>query len=623
MKHTIKITLFLFLFLLAGGSTLSHAASDDPGAGRLSGEHIPAEFYDTDATVNGNLLISPLFGRYGGFTTSNPYTNKTYTHVDVFADRTIRNGVDVSQWQGAIDWSKVKAAGIDFAIIRVGYRGYGAAGTLSDATKDTYFEANMQGAIAAGLQVGVYIFSQAITIDEAKAEAQYILDRIGSYPVTLPLVMDYEYASDSPTGGRIKTANLSKQQATNICLAFCDTIQAAGYTPMIYANKSMLESQLNASTLSARSRIWLANYTTATAYGGTYDFWQYASDGTVNGISGKVDMNYYYSKADDNFSQGAPIPIPEQPATGTSLSSAVIAPIPDQIYTGSNITPALNVTLNDIPLTAGTDYTVSYQNNQAVGTATVEITGQNQYHDTQTVTFHIVPQAISGLKVKKKSASYVTLSWTKNTTVTGYEIYRSTAQNGTYTKVKTISSHGTTTFKNTGLANGQCYYYKVRAYKTIGKTSYYGADSPVCTAYTNTGYTRLALAKSSTVLYGDCNTGSSVIASPAVNTAMTVTYATADAAGNTWYHVTYKTHSGFVRAGKVTIGKQGQVNGSKINVRKSYSTSSKRLTTLNKNKKVTVLKSKKKKGMTWYKVTFKKGSKYYTGWMAAYYVKIV
>lgn len=623
--------MLLFLLLLTGSCRITYAASDDPGAGRLSGNYIPEEFYDTG--TNSDFQTFPALRRYGSFSTSNPYTNKTYSHSDVFSARTIVHGVDVSEWQGTIDWEKVKAAGIDFAIIRVGYRGYGAAGTLSEKTKDKYFDENMKGALAAGLQVGIYIFSQAITTEEAKAEAEYILNYIGDYNVTLPLVMDYEYASDSSTGGRVKTAKLSKDAATKICLAFCETISAAGYTPMVYANKSMLESQLNASTLSAGCRIWLANYTTSTTYGGTYDFWQYASDGTVNGISTKVDMNYYYAQPTDNFLPVLPaepisdVPGSNEPGANIDLSTAVIAPIANQIYTGLDITPAVTVTYNNQTLTLDTDYTISYRNNNSIGTATIEITGKNNYQGTKSITFDIVPKPTSGLKASKRTTSYITLSWTKDSAVSGYEIYRANAVNGTYQKLKTVSSSTTTTYKNTKLTAGQCYYYKIRSYKSVSGKTYYGDFSSVNALYTTTGYTRLAIAKSGTVIYAATSTAGSVVASPAANSSMTVTYATTDEAGKTWYHVTYKSgsvsHTGFVLSGKVTIGKQGKVSGSKVNVRKSYSTSSKKLTTLSKNKKVTILQTKKKKGLTWYKITFKKSGKKYTGWMYSYYIKIV
>lgn len=609
LSKPIFTIIMLTLLLIAPGHA-AQAANDDPGAGRLSGNNIPQEFFDKAPTI-------PL-RRYGSSTTQSPYTKSVYTHQDVFDGRTILHGIDVSQWNGTINWTKVKEAGIDYAFIRVGYRGYGSAGTLSAATKDTYFDTNMKNAIAAGVKVGVYIFSQAITVKEAQAEANYILNYIGDYDITMPLIMDYEYASDASDGGRVKTAKLTKAKATNICLAFCETITEAGYTPMVYANKSMLESQLNASTITAKGyRTWLANYTTNTTYAGDYDFWQYSSNGKVSGISGNVDMNFYYVQEGDNFAPNT-----------NSISRASISAIPNQAYTGKNITPAITVTYNGETLVPNVDYTVSYSNNKSLGTATVKIIGKNSYRDTKTATFNIVPKTMSALKAKARSTSYITLSWSKVANATGYQIFRSTALNGTYKRIKTITKNSTISYKNTKLTAGQCYYYKIRAYKKIGSKTYYGAFSTAKAIYTKIGYTRKAIAKTTeTILYKTVSTNDTQIATPAQNTIMSVIYSTKDANNKTWYYVSYtkqgKTYKGFVPSGKVTIAKQGKVANTKIvNVRKSYSTKSKILTTLKKNKVVYIVSTKKSKGTTWYQVTFTKNKKSFKGWISADYIKL-
>jgi GH25 family lysozyme M1 (1,4-beta-N-acetylmuramidase)/fibronectin type 3 domain-containing protein len=593
----------------ASTSNATQTVNDDPGAGRLSGDSIPEEFYEE---------TSPLLRFFGGssFTTKSPYTSKTYTHKAAFSDREILHGIDVSVWQGNIDWTKVKADGIDYAFIRVGYRGYGSAGTLSEATIDTKYTTNMENAIAAGIRVGVYIFSQAITVKEAQEEAQYILEHLEGYDVSMPLIMDYEYASDSSTGGRLKTAKLSKDKATKICMAFCETIADAGYTPMVYANKSMLEDQLNASTISAKYPIWLANYTTNTAYSGDFTFWQYASTGKVNGISGNVDMNFYYSSATDNFA-------PDKPSIGT----AIVSDVPDQTYTGESFTPAVTVTYLDRTLEENVDYTLTYSDNKSVGTATILLKGIGEFCGVKKVTFAINPSTVTGLKAKKKSTSYITLSWSKNTSGSGYEIYRSTSQNGSYSKIATISKNTTVTYKNTKLAAGQCYYYKIRSFKKSGDETYYGEFSSVSALYTKMGYTRNAYAKKATSIYSATDTSSETLIKLAKKNTMSVTYSTKDEKGNSWYYVSYKkngvTYKGYVLSSAVTITKVGKVvKASKVNVRKTKSVKGKVLTTLKKNKTVTVLSTKKKKGVTWYKVTFKKSKKTYTGWICAPYIKI-
>ncbi len=205
---------------------------------------------------------------------------------------TLRKGIDVAQFQGKIDWNTVKASGIEFAFIRVGYRGWGT-GNLSE---DSRAYENLKGAIDSGIQVGVYIYSQAITVEEAREEARYVLNRIRGYAVTLPVVMDFEYANDPSTGrltGRLYQANLSKKQATDICNAFLSEVSAAGYRGAIYANKGMLEKQLNADQLGGA--IWLAHYSTQSDYADDYEFWQCTSSGYVNGVpTQNVDLDYWY-----------------------------------------------------------------------------------------------------------------------------------------------------------------------------------------------------------------------------------------------------------------------------------------------------------------------------------------
>ena len=215
-----------------------------------------------------------------------------FTPRTLKSGETLRKGIDVSQFQGQIDWSAVKAGGIDFAFIRVGYRGWGT-GKLSE---DNWVYENLKGAIDNGIQVGVYIYSQATTVAEAKEEAQYVLTRIKDYAVTLPVVIDFEYAEYPSTGrltGRLYQAKLSKSDATAVCNAFLREVSAAGYRGAVYANKTMLEKQLNAGKL--EGAIWLAHYASSTDYSGSYEFWQCTASGYVEGIpSQNVDLDYWF-----------------------------------------------------------------------------------------------------------------------------------------------------------------------------------------------------------------------------------------------------------------------------------------------------------------------------------------
>ena len=211
------------------------------------------------------------------------------THNARFADAEKRLGVDVSKYQSTIDWSKAAADGLDFAIVRMGYRGYGASGTL---VTDPKFRTNIEGAAAAGLDVGAYFFTQAITVAEAVEEANFLLKALDGFPLTLPVYIDMEditYAS-----GRMDNAKLTIATRTAIAEAFCSTIEAAGYKAGVYASKSYLLNKLDPDALSQKHYIWLAHYITATNYTGDYDTWQFSDRGTIAGIPGKVDLDVRY-----------------------------------------------------------------------------------------------------------------------------------------------------------------------------------------------------------------------------------------------------------------------------------------------------------------------------------------
>ena len=196
-------------------------------------------------------------------------------------------GIDVSVWNTSVDWNKVKAAGVDFVMIRVGYRGYGSAGNM---VEDRMFKTHMKGAIHAGLDVGVYFYTQAITEQEAVAEANFVLERIKNYKLTYPIAFDIEKAEVENPGDVPRTEKLTNKQRTDITLAFCNTIKAANYFPIIYSNKSFLEDKLETNRLSDY-HIWLAHWVQNTDYDKPYSIWQYSETGTVEGIQGNVDLD--------------------------------------------------------------------------------------------------------------------------------------------------------------------------------------------------------------------------------------------------------------------------------------------------------------------------------------------
>lgn len=218
--------------------------------------------------------------------THEPVTGNQVIQGDVYTfgadgalNRTAR-GIDVSKFQGAIDWNAVKADGITFAIIRCGYRGYGTGALVEDST----YRRNIQGAINAGLKVGVYFYSQAINEAEAVEEASMVLSLVSGY--SLPLGVYYD--TESVAGGRANA--ISATQRTACAVAFCETIRNAGYKAGVYSYASWFYNALNFANIS-KYNIWIAQYRDTLSFNYKYNIWQYTGSGRVNGISTAVDMN--------------------------------------------------------------------------------------------------------------------------------------------------------------------------------------------------------------------------------------------------------------------------------------------------------------------------------------------
>lgn len=193
-------------------------------------------------------------------------------------------GIDVSKWNREIDWAAVKASGVQFVIIRCGYRG-SKTGAL---VEDPYFRQNIKGATAAGLDVGIYFFTQAIDQKEAVEEASMALSMVEGYDLKYPIFIDTE-----GSGGRADSLDVATRTA--VCEAFCETIETAGYTSGVYASRSWFYNNVDDEELSDYVK-WLAEYREAPLYTGRYEIWQYTSSGTVEGINGRVDLNLSYMK---------------------------------------------------------------------------------------------------------------------------------------------------------------------------------------------------------------------------------------------------------------------------------------------------------------------------------------
>ena len=193
-------------------------------------------------------------------------------------------GIDVSKWNKEIDWDKVKAAGVDFAIIRAGYRG-SQTGAL---VMDPYFEQNMRGAANANVITGVYFFTQATNEVEAVEEASMVVRLLQDYDIQYPVFIDTEGA-----GGNGRADDLDVETRTRVCEAFCETIENEGYHAGVYASRNWYNNRLEAERLE-KYFIWLAEYRKEPLYQGEYQMWQYTSKGSIDGIEGNVDMNVSY-----------------------------------------------------------------------------------------------------------------------------------------------------------------------------------------------------------------------------------------------------------------------------------------------------------------------------------------
>lgn len=194
-----------------------------------------------------------------------------------------RLGVDVSSFQGDIDWEKVRDAGMEFAILRLGYRGYGQAGTLC---LDKKFEQNLEGARAQGLDVGVYFFAQAVNEEEAVEEAEFVLQYLDGCELQLPVVYDPESILEDEA----RTDHVTGEQFTKNTLAFCERIEEAGYEAMVYSNMLWEAYKLDLKQL-ADYQIWYADYEELPQTPYRFTFWQYTNTGRIDGIPGEVDID--------------------------------------------------------------------------------------------------------------------------------------------------------------------------------------------------------------------------------------------------------------------------------------------------------------------------------------------
>lgn len=262
-------------------------------------------------------------------------------------------GIDVSVWQGNIDWNKVKADGIEFAIIRSGW------GWQGDGEMDTYFHQNIKNAKNAGIKVGVYHYSYASSVKNARQEAKYCLEIVKSVgiPLDLPIYFDIEDKSISNRH--------DKETRTNMCIAFCTEIENAGYWAGVYANLNWYNNYLSKEKLANKYTLWLAQYNTT--HDMDCDVWQYTSSGKVNGINGNVDMNKMYrdlpSEINGNHATSKPV-VAESYGTYTVASGDTLSGIASKYGTTYQYLAEINGIANPNLIYAGQVLKVPTQVNE-------------------------------------------------------------------------------------------------------------------------------------------------------------------------------------------------------------------------------------------------------------------
>lgn len=441
------------------------------------------------------------------FTTDGDYTSATYYHRSDYEDYQLINGIDVSWWQAKnktttlLDWEEIHNSGIDFAFVRVGSRDSSSGSIYEDTAADSHIQAALENDI----NIGLYIFSQALTEKEAREEANFVLNQIDKYDwdVTLPIVIDREKGSYN----RLTAGKLSKTKETAVCQAFADTIVEAGYQASVYASYSWIKSYINTDDLTDCG-IWIARYnntTTSNTKSGTayadvpydYDFWQYSSTSRVDGYSGNLDTNFWYKdtsikttgvKASAESASG-PVKLSWSEAADDVTGYRVYRYDPEQEkYVYLKSTRNRNYTDEDV--SSGKTYQYKVRCYWTIG-------GTNYYGNYSSVVSVTTPPAkVSGVSTAVRSSTYLTLSWDKVSGASGYRIYRYNTDTQAYEKVITLTSGSTVSYKITGLAAAEEYQFKVRAYRKVDGVSTWGSSSAAYKDSTKPGQTKSLKASS-------------------------------------------------------------------------------------------------------------------------------
>ncbi|MCC3868104.1 SH3 domain-containing protein [Terrisporobacter mayombei] len=543
--------------------------------------------YEVIGTITSgtNVEVLDRSGSWYKISYNNTYGYVSGTYITLSSAQL---GIDVSKWNGLIDWNKVKASGVDYAIIRAGY---------GSSTVDPYFHENIKGAINAGVEVGVYWFSYATTSAQAKIEAQKCVETIDPYKdkISYPVFFDFEY--DSVDYAAKQGVTVTKSLATNMSNAFLDYVENQGYLGGLYTNDDFGSRYFSDDLLSS-SYLWIAQYSSVNTYPRQYMMWQYTDNGTIEGIGTSSSQKYF----DMNYTFLLP-----KPTKAIDLSNATLGKISEQEYTVKEIKPSVKVSYSGKELVSGKDYQVSYSNNISEGSATVKIIGIGDYTGSITTSFKIVnntPDKVTGLTLNSKTTNSLALSWTKVSNSDGYEIYKYDDSTGSYKLLNTISGNSNNSYTDSNLKANTYYTYKVRAYKKVGRKTLYGKYSLSLKVETN--------AELSVIKTGTITSGINVRSGPSIsydkvgylNGGTKVEIVEIDVKTG-WYKIKYNNGYAYISNIYVSIEKESTKPGittSGVNVRSGPSTSYDKVGYLNGGTKVEIVGTDAKTG--WHKIKY-------------------
>lgn len=513
---------------------------------------------------------------------ANPYgvatlSSTTYTHASQFKNSTVMKGIDVSEWNGSINWRKVKSSGVTFAFIRAGGRYYGSGAYFVDSK----FAENVKNATAAGIDVGAYFYSQAINATEARQEAAYTLNIVSSYNLTLPIVMDYEYAWEGGLTGRLYNAHLSKSAATTVINTFCSTVEASGYVGMLYASKSVITDDMKITSINNKYPIWNAQYNDS-------DTLTYTDNGLTSGkkytymVRGyhKLNTGTVYGAYSQEYSCTATYAEAVTASTDPEPPIFDTAPdMPAQAAIADRTSSSINVRWSKISGVTGYfvykyntstgkydriarcigDESRSY-NFTGLSPATTYKFGVRAYYEYNGVIMYsnrlefskcTKPRTFTSSFKYTPLGSYRCLHWQKLSNVSGYIIYKYDIAHNKYTRVKKISSYKTTSCILPALKSG--FGYRILAYKNVNGSIVYGDISKAPAKASSLSGTVI---DSQVRLRAGAGTNKRIIRELARGSKVKIS-GCKYSGKNAWYKITYtkgsKKYTGYVRSDFIRI----------------------------------------------------------------------